>query len=96
MMRSLLVLCFCMLPTGSGLQMRPSRRQLLRQTSAGAMMLNLPFSLPSMGAAKVAATNEVVKVVDGIRRKRLGGSDIFVSEAGDEGTSIVTGSHQAS
>lgn len=43
-------------------------------------MLNLPFSLPSMGAAKVAATNEVVKVMDGIRRKRLGGSDILVSE----------------
>mmetsp|Transcript_15171 Transcript_15171/g.20030 ORF Transcript_15171/g.20030 Transcript_15171/m.20030 type:complete len:495 (-) Transcript_15171:162-1646(-) len=34
------------------------------------------------GAPKVKPTNEVVKVVDGIRQKRLGGGEIFVSEVG--------------
>jgi len=38
--------------------------------------------LPAFGAEKAKATNEVVGVVNGIRRKRLGGTEIEVSEFG--------------
>ncbi len=64
--------------------MRPTRRQALKGTAGSTVMLNF---LP--GAARAAAkgfglpskeTNDVVTTVDGIRRKRLGNSDIAVSE----------------
>ena len=64
--------------------MRPTRRQALKDTAGSTVMLNF---LP--GAARAAAkgfglpskeTNDVVTTVDGIRRKRLGNSDIAVSE----------------
>lgn len=71
-----------------------SRRRQLLQTSGG--MFGLPFlgnnesqpATPSaLGGRKEKArkggpTNEVVKVVNGMKRRRLGGSDIFVSELG--------------
>ena len=59
-----------------------ARRSMLRSASAGAVMLNLPFQLPSLAVGAPAATNEVVSTVNGIRRKRLGGSDLVVSEVG--------------
>ena len=62
--------------------LRTNRRAVLRQASAGTLMVNLPFQLPSIGRAAGPATNEVVGTVNGIRRKRLGGSDIVVSEVG--------------
>ena len=64
--------------------MRPTRRQALKDTAGSTVMLNF---LP--GAARAAAkgfglpskeTNDVVTTVDGIRRKRLGNSDLAVSE----------------
>ena len=64
--------------------LRPTRRQALKGSTASTVMLNF---LP--GAARAAAkgfglptkeTNDVVTTVDGIRRKRLGNSDIAVSE----------------
>uniref|UniRef100_A0A7S3ZQL0 NADP-dependent oxidoreductase domain-containing protein n=1 Tax=Pelagomonas calceolata TaxID=35677 RepID=A0A7S3ZQL0_9STRA len=64
--------------------LRPTRRQALKGTAGSTVMLNF---LP--GAARAAAkglglptkeTNDVVSTVDGIRRKRLGNSDIAVSE----------------
>ena len=64
--------------------LRPTRRQALQGTASSTVMLNF---LP--GAARAAAkgfglpskeTNDVVSTVDGIRRKRLGNSDIAVSE----------------
>ena len=64
--------------------LRPTRRQALKGTAGSTVMLNF---LP--GAARAAAkgfglptkeTNDVVTTVDGIRRKRLGNSDIAVSE----------------
>ena len=57
-----------------------ARRSMLRSASAGAVMLNLPFQLPSLAVGAPAATNEVVSTVNGIRRKRLGGSDLVVSD----------------
>ena len=64
--------------------LRPTRRQALKGTASSTVMLNF---LP--GAARAAAkgfglpskeTNDVVTTVEGIRRKRLGNSDIAVSE----------------
>lgn len=67
----------------------PRRRQLL-QVSGG--MFGLSFfgsddneakaATPPKKRGKTGPTNEVVKVVNGLKRKRLGGSDIFVSELG--------------
>jgi aryl-alcohol dehydrogenase-like predicted oxidoreductase len=69
-----------------------NRRRQLLQVSGG--MFGLPF-LGGNDEAKAATTasakksngskgptNEVVKVVNGMKRRRLGGSDIFVSELG--------------
>jgi aryl-alcohol dehydrogenase-like predicted oxidoreductase len=42
----------------------------------------LPPTPPPLGSKGAGTTNEVVKVVDGVKRRRLGGSDIFVSEMG--------------
>lgn len=73
----------------------PTRRGALRTSSAalsgGGLFSNLfgsqrasaaspPTLQPKKGRG--GATNEVVGVVDGIRQKRLGGSDIIVSEMG--------------
>ena len=64
--------------------LRPTRRQALKGSTASTVMLNF---LP--GAARAAAkgfglpskeTNDVVSTVEGIRRKRLGNSDLAVSE----------------
>lgn len=69
----------------------PRRRKLL-QVSGG--MFGLPFfgfasdneaqaaTPPTKKSPKSGPTNEVVKVVNGMKRRRLGGSDIFVSELG--------------
>ena len=78
--RRISALLFC--TTAAAL--RPTRRQALKGTAGSTVMLNF---LP--GAARAAAkgfglpskeTNDVVSTVDGIRRKRLGNSDIAVSE----------------
>ena len=65
------------------------RRQVL-QASGG--MFGLPFlgggggeanaATPPRKRGKGGPTNEVVKVVNGIKHRRLGGSDIIVSELG--------------
>jgi aryl-alcohol dehydrogenase-like predicted oxidoreductase len=64
--------------------LRPTRRQALQGTAGSTVMLNF---LP--GAARAAAknlglpskeTNDVVRTVEGIRHRRLGNSDIAVSE----------------
>lgn len=50
-----------------------------------AVVAALPFFFPGSQQAKAAGikpTNEVVKTVNGIRHKRLGGGDIIVSEIG--------------
>jgi len=70
-----------------------SRRALLRTGSAGIMaspLERLAGMLPIFPTASAAAlpkgaagpTNQVVKTVEGIRQKRLGGGDIIVSEIG--------------
>jgi hypothetical protein len=40
------------------------------------------FNTKAANAAGFKSTNDVVKIVDGIRQKRLGGGDIIVSEVG--------------
>ena len=66
----------------------PSRRTVLK---AGGGIFGLPFlggdnanasNPPSGKKGSKGPTNEVVKVVNGMKRRRLGGSDIFVSELG--------------
>ena len=75
------LLC-CAVPHAYAL--RPTRRQALQGTAGSTVMLNF---LP--GAARAAAknlglpskeTNDVVRTVEGIRHRRLGNSDIAVSE----------------
>jgi len=69
-----------------------SRRRQLLQVGAGGMFSGLPF-FGSDNEAQAAApkdkknlgggpTGEVVKIVKGMKHKRLGNSDIFVSELG--------------
>lgn len=63
--------------------------QINRRTVAGAIALGQfhPSFISSVSAAEAPRptprpTNEVVRTVNGIRHKRLGGSDIIVSEVG--------------
>ena len=65
------------------------RRSMLHTSSAVAVGSLLSPILPSPASAasrlpkgSLGATNEVVKTVNGMRHKRLGGSDIIVSEMG--------------
>jgi len=70
--------------------LQPSRRVLLRSGSAVAAASWLPgFMTPKAEAASSrlpasakGATNEVVETINDIKRKRLGGGDIIVSEMG--------------
>ena len=59
------------------------RGELLRTAAAGVLGTALPASA-AIRKSQVSAgpTNEIVSVVDGIRHKRLGGTDIIVSEMG--------------
>ena len=63
-----------------------NRRSVMK---AGGGIFGLPFlggndanAAPPGGQSSSGPTNEVVKVVNGMKRRRLGGSDIFVSELG--------------
>eukprot|EP00873_Tetraselmis_striata_P024668 jgi/Tetstr1/444932/TSEL_032750.t1 len=63
-----------------------SRRQVMQVASLSGWLASL-FPQQAGGAtpvdgASTGATNEVVRVVNGIRHKRLGGGDIIVSEMG--------------
>lgn len=84
---SLAVLAFTQPPIGS----LADRRSLLRAGSATALGSWLPQFMQPPGAASAAsrlpkaakgATNEVVRTVNGIRHKRMGGGDLVVSEMG--------------
>jgi hypothetical protein len=61
-----------------------SRRTVLSAGLFGGMFNGGSGSAPAHGkeVASTGSTNEVVKVVNGIKRRRLGGSDILVSEVG--------------
>ena len=81
------VLAFTQPPIGS----LADRRSLLRAGSATALGSWLPQFMQPPGAASAAsrlpkaakgATNEVVRTVNGIRHKRMGGGDLVVSEMG--------------
>ena len=69
---------------------RVPRSTLLRSGSAAALFGGnfpnpfgaKPASAAVPGKGTTGATNEIVKTVDGIRHKRLGGGDIIVSEIG--------------
>uniref|UniRef100_A0A7S4AC27 NADP-dependent oxidoreductase domain-containing protein n=1 Tax=Pseudo-nitzschia australis TaxID=44445 RepID=A0A7S4AC27_9STRA len=76
----------------SNFSTNPRRRQLL-QVGAGSLFSGLPFFGSDDNKAKAAApsdqkkkaggpTGEVVKIVKGMKHKRLGNSDIFVSDLG--------------
>ena len=85
-MQTLIALTFALTPTRV---LQPSRRVLLRSGSAVAAASWLPgFMTPKAEAASrlpasaKGATNEVVETINGIKRKRLGGGDIIVSEMG--------------
>jgi hypothetical protein len=80
--------------------MSANRRSVLKAGGGG--IFGLPFfggkdanaanaatDTPRKPHASKGPTNEVVKVVHGMKRRRLGGSDIFVSELG-LGTSART------
>ena len=76
--------------TAAVLQPSGMRRRQLLQGSAAAWTTSaagvfIPSVQPAVAASAVAKkpeTNEVVRVVDGVRQKRLGGSGIIVSEMG--------------
>ena len=81
------------LDTADALGLGGNRRQLLKLSSAAGLLGGGVERLAGRGAATAAAptaaaptatgaTNSVVRVVDGIRQKRLGGTDIIVSEMG--------------
>ena len=81
------------LDTADALGLGGNRRQLLKLGSAAGLLGGGVERLAGRGAATAAAptaaaptatgaTNSVVRVVDGIRQKRLGGTDIIVSEMG--------------
>jgi hypothetical protein len=63
-----------------------SRRDAIRKTAGLGGVLGGMFGNGNVPNARAAAavsrrpTNEVIETVDGIRRKRLGGSDLLVSE----------------
>ena len=63
---------------------QPTRRQLNAATAALGSLW--PFGSPPRAPAapdpRRGATNEVLRVVDGIRTRRLGGGDVAVSELG--------------
>ena len=70
-----------------------NRRRKLLQVGAGGMFSGLPFLGSDNNEAQAAnpgetkkrgggPTGEVVKVVKGMKHRRLGNSDIFVSEMG--------------
>ena len=81
------------LDTADALGLGGNRRQLLKLGYAAGLLGGGVERLAGRGAATAAAptaaaptatgaTNSVVRVVDGIRQKRLGGTDIIVSEMG--------------
>ena len=81
------------LDTADALGLGGNRRQLLKLSSAAGLLGGGVERLAGRGAATATAptaaaptatgaTNSVVRVVDGIRQKRLGGTDIIVSEMG--------------
>ena len=61
-----------------------SRGDLLRTAASVAAASALPIQPASAAASirKAGPTNEIVNVIDGIRQKRLGDTDIIVSEVG--------------
>ena len=77
------------LDTADALGLGGNRRQLLKLGLLGGGVERLAGRGAATAAAPTAAaptatgaTNSVVRVVDGIRQKRLGGTDIIVSEMG--------------
>ena len=86
-LRSLLITLSISMPTALHSSTSHTRRgALLGACSASTIGAFSPFALPASAAAPpwklTGPTNEVVRTVDGIRHKRLGGSDIIVSEVG--------------
>ena len=78
MLRSLLAL----VAVCGALRVAPhTRRSVLRGAPAGVAMLQMPWSgAVARGPFANRDTNAVAETVNGIRRKRLGNSDLFVSE----------------
>ena len=77
------------LGTADALGLGGNRRRLLKLGSAAGILGGSVERLAGRGAANAATapvsvgeTNSVVRVVDGIRQKRLGSTDIVVSEMG--------------
>jgi diketogulonate reductase-like aldo/keto reductase len=71
----------------SSAQASNARRRRLLQVGAGGMFSGLPFfgdneARGAVRRGRGGSTGEVVKVVNGMKHKRLGNSDIFVSELG--------------
>lgn len=68
----------------------PTARRTILQAGGGIFGIpffggqdaNAAFPGPSQTPRSKGSTNEVVKVVNGMKQRRLGGSDIFVSELG--------------
>ena len=77
------------LGTADALGLGGNRRRLLKLGSAAGLLGGSVERFAGRGAANAATapvavgeTNSVVRVVDGIRQKRLGSTDIVVSEMG--------------
>lgn len=86
MQQALLMWSLAWQPAAAMTTPSPGRRAAVR--SGTALALGVPAWFPGAAAAAPrpggggGVTNEVVRTVDGIRQKRLGGSDIIVSELG--------------
>ena len=74
------------LRTADALGVGGNRRQLLKLGSAAGLLGGIEHragrGAANAASAPVGETNSVVRVVDGIRQKRLGSTDIVVSEMG--------------
>mmetsp|Transcript_14429 Transcript_14429/g.43089 ORF Transcript_14429/g.43089 Transcript_14429/m.43089 type:complete len:462 (+) Transcript_14429:193-1578(+) len=71
-------LAFCLVASASAL--RPARRRAVLRSAPMAAFGLFPDLAKAVPKFNSKETNDVVSVVDGIRRKRLGGSDLLVSE----------------
>ena len=87
--RGCLLAAMLTLGTADALGLGGNRRRILKFVSAAGLLAGNMERFAGRGAANAATvppplgeTNSVVRVVDGIRQKRLGGTDIVVSEMG--------------
>ena len=79
-----LALVCLLLTTVAFLQMETPSSHRRRELIVASSFLGGLFGgeKPSIGASVANPTNQVIKTVDGIKQRRLGGSDIVVSELG--------------